>query len=228
MQKSKLALVSVASLLALSACKTTQDAALPGTDVTTNVTYEYKRDRVKEQIGNIPDWFKLQPEDDRNIYSSGTSVTPDMQFSIDAAVLNAKVILADRINSRLRSQAKQFKAKVGSGDLDSSVISEFERAVKNITADTDVSGYKVSKLEIVPNGVQYRAFVLLEYSDAEARKILTNRLRKDEMLFNKLRATKAWKELDENASKQNKADDDRLKRELRSLSQSSIKTSPGV
>ena len=137
-----------------------------------------------------------------------------MQFSIDAATLNAKVILADRINSRLRSQAKQFKAKVGSGDLDASVISEFERAVKNITADTDVSGYHLKELEVVPHGVQYRAFVLLEYSDAAARKILSNRLRKDEMLFNKLRATKAWKELDENAEKQNKEDTDRRQREL--------------
>jgi hypothetical protein len=214
MNPSKMALLSCVSLIALSGCNTTQDSALPGTSETVNVTYEYKRDRVQEQITSIPDWFKSQPKDTDNIFSAGTSVTPDMQFSIDAATLNAKVILADRINSRLRSQAKQFKAKVGSGDLDASVISEFERAVKNITADTDVSGYHLKELEVVPHGVQYRAFVLLEYSDAAARKILSNRLRKDEMLFNKLRATNAWKELDENAEKQNKEDTDRRQREL--------------
>ena len=214
MSPSKLMLVSAVSVFALSACSATQDKAMPGTTDQVNVTYEYKRDRVQEQIGNIPDWFKEQPEDSDNIFSAGTAVTPDLQFSIDAAVLNAKVILADRINSRMRSQAKQFKAKVGSGDLDASVISEFERAVKNITADTDVSGYHMAEVEVVPHGTQYRAFVLLEYSDSEARKILTNRIRKDEMLFNKLRATKAWKELDENAEKQNKEDDARRKREL--------------
>ena len=214
MSPSKLMLVSAVSVLALSACSATQDKAMPGTTDQVNVTYEYKRDRVQEQIGNIPEWFKEQPEDSDNIFSAGTAVTPDLQFSIDAAVLNAKVILADRINSRMRSQAKQFKAKVGSGDLDASVISEFERAVKNITADTDVSGYHMAEVEVVPHGTQYRAFVLLEYSDSEARKILTNRIRKDEMLFNKLRATKAWKELDENAEKQNKEDDARRKREL--------------
>ena len=214
MSPSKLMLVSAVSVFALSACSATQDKAMPGTTDQVNVTYEYKRDRVQEQIGNIPEWFKEQPEDSDNIFSAGTAVTPDLQFSIDAAVLNAKVILADRINSRMRSQAKQFKAKVGSGDLDASVISEFERAVKNITADTDVSGYHMAEVEVVPHGTQYRAFVLLEYSDSEARKILTNRIRKDEMLFNKLRATKAWKELDENAEKQNKEDDARRKREL--------------
>lgn len=214
MSPSKLMLVSAVSVLALSACSATQDKAMPGTTDQVNVTYEYKRDRVQEQIGNIPEWFKEQPEDSDNIFSAGTAVTPDLQFSIDAAVLNAKVILADRINSRMRSQAKQFKAKVGSGDLDASVISEFERAVKNITADTDVSGYHMAEVEVVPHGTQYRAFVLLEYSDSEARKILTNRIRKDEMLFNKLRATRAWKELDQNAEKQNKQDEARRKREL--------------
>jgi len=214
---SKVALLSAVSLFALSACSSTQDKAVPGTNNAVNVTYEYKRDRVQEQIDNIPSWFKEQPEDNDNIFSAGTAVTPDLQFSIDAAVLNAKVILADRINSRMRSQAKQFKAKVGSGDLDAAVISEFERAVKNITADTDVSGYHMAEVEVVPHGTQYRAFVLLEYSDSEARKILTNRLRKDEMLFNKLRATKAWKELDQNAEKQKQDDDARRNRELSTL-----------
>ena len=214
---SKSALMGCVSLIALSACQTTQDSAVPGTSKAVNVTYEYKRDRVKEQLDNIPDWFKKQPEESENIFSAGTAVTPDMQFSIDAAVLNAKVILADRINSRLRSQTKQFKAKVGSGDLDASVMSELERAVKNIIADTDVSGYHLKEVEVFPHGTQYRAFVLLEYSDAEARKILTNRLRKDRMLFDKIRVTKAWRELDENAKKQKQDDDDRVKRELSTL-----------
>ena len=195
MKKNKMVLFGVASMLA----------------------YEYKRDRVKEQVDSIPEWFKSQPQDNSKIYSAGTSVTPDLQFAVDIAVLNAKVILADRINSRLRAQAKQFKAKVGSGDMDASVISEFERAVKNIIADTDVSGYHLAKTEIYPHGTQYRAFVLLEYSDAEARKILSNRIRKNEMLFNKLRASKAWKELDNNADKKNKEDDDRRKRDVTTL-----------
>ena len=214
---SKSALMGCVSLIALSACQTTQDSAVPGTSKAVNVTYEYKRDRVKEQLDNIPDWFKKQPDESENIFSAGTAVSPDMQFSIDAAVLNAKVILADRINSRLRSQTKQFKAKVGSGDLDASVMSELERAVKNIIADTDVSGYHLKEVEVFPHGTQYRAFVLLEYSDAEARKILTNRLRKDRMLFDKIRVTKAWRELDENAKKQKQDDDDRVKRELSTL-----------
>ena len=202
----KLVMMSAASVLALSACSSTQDTAGPDVSKAQKVTYEYKRDRVQEQINTIPDWFKMMPTDSDNIFSAGTSVTPDMQFSIDAAVLNAKVILADRINSRLRSQVKQFRAKVGDGDLDATVMTELEKAVKNITANTDVSGYHIANMEVVPHGTQYRAYVLLEYSDAEARKILSNRVRKDQMLMDKIRATSAWRELDETAEQQ-KMDD---------------------
>ena len=51
---SKVALLSAVSLFALSACSSTQDKAVPGTNNAVNVTYEYKRDRVQEQIDNIP------------------------------------------------------------------------------------------------------------------------------------------------------------------------------
>ena len=218
MIRNKIALLSAVSVFALSACSATQETANPGVSEEVNVTYKYKRDRVKEQINNIPDWFKEQPEDDKNIFSAGTAVTPDLQFSVDAAVLNAMVVLADRINSRMRSQAKQFKAKVGSGDFDSSVISEIERATKNLIVDTDVSGYSVKNTEVFPHGTQYRAFVLLEYSDSEARKIIYNRLRKDEILYNKLKATKAWKELDNAVNKENDRVDSQRKSELNTLS----------
>ena len=54
---SKIALLGAVSVFALSACSATQDKAMPGTSEQVNVTYEYKRDRVQEQINNIPDWI---------------------------------------------------------------------------------------------------------------------------------------------------------------------------
>ncbi len=197
----KFVMLGTVCLFALGACKTTQDAAVPGSGTGVKVAYEYKRDRVKEQVESIPDWFLKPKENQTNIFSAGTSTTPSMQFAIDAAVLNAKTLLADRINSRLRSQIKQFRAKVGDGDIEASVMTELEKAVKNITANTDVSGYHIANLEVIPHGTQYRAYVLLEYSDINARKILINRLRKNEMLYNKLRVNKAWKDLDDEAEK---------------------------
>ena len=55
-------------------------------------------------------------------------------------------------------------------------------------------------------GTQYRVYVLLEYSDLQAQKILLNRLRKDRILLSKISATNAYKELDAAVEKQNEQD----------------------
>ena len=70
-------------------------------------------------------------------------------------------------------------------------------------ASVDVAGYNPKEIEVHPTGTQFRAFVLLEYSEEEARKIIMNRMMKDRMVYGKIRSTNAWKELEDevNASK---------------------------
>ena len=154
----------------------------------------------------MPDWFMKPPTSETAIYSVGTVVSPDLQLTVDIAVLNAKTTLADRINGRVRSQTKTFIAKIGSEETDTSVLSEVEKATKNIIADVDVAGYKVSESSVVANGTQYRAYVLLEYSDKEANKIIMNRLRKDRMLLSKIRSTKAGKNWTRSVNEQHEND----------------------
>ena len=68
---------------------------------------------------------------------------------------------------------------------------------KNLIADVDVAGYRVKESDVVVNGTQYRVYVLLEYSSAEATKILMNRLKREKQLLSKISALNAFKELDE-------------------------------
>ena len=143
----------------------------------------------------MPEWFLKPPTKDDAIYSVGTAVSPDLQLTVDIAVLNAKTTLADRINGRVRSQTKTFIAKIGSEETDTSILSEVEKATKNIIADVDVAGYKVSESSVVANGTQYRAYVLLEYSDKEANKIIMNRLEKIGSILSKIRSTRFQKNL---------------------------------
>ena len=49
-----------------------------------------------------------------------------MQLSVDIATMNAKSVLADRINGKLDSMTKRFVAKMGSTDIDTSVLEEIE------------------------------------------------------------------------------------------------------
>ena len=193
---SKLILVPATALI-LGACSNTP----PPETIMSKQMFEYKSEQVKTQIDHMPKWYTDIPKKDDAVYAVGTSETPDLQLAVDIAVLSAKTTLADRVDSRLRSQMKLFKSKLGTTDFDSSVQTEFEQVTRNIIADADVAGYTIKESKIVPNGTQYRAYVLLEYKNDEA-----NRLSANENLYSKLRATVAFKELDTAVEAQKEAE----------------------
>jgi hypothetical protein len=200
-----LAAVSSTALLA-SACSSTHvGTAETPPPYAAKALYEYKVKTVKEQVEIMPGWYLEPPSEEGSVFAVGSSVTPDLQLSVDLAILQAKTTLADRFQSQLRSQTKSFVAKVGSSDLDTAVINEVERVTKNLVADTDVSGYSMVKSKVNSAGSQYRAFVLLKYNDEEASKILLNRLKKDRMLLARLRSNSAFKELDNTVEEAKKA-----------------------
>ena len=201
---SKLKTLSSFALIGLlGSCATQVDEPTP---IVLSPEIEYQTKKVESQSSIIPDWFKQLPEQEDMIYSSGTATAPDLQLSVDIAVMNAKSVLADRINGKLDSMTKQFVAKMGTDDADTSVLEEIEKVSKNVVASVDVAGYKVKEMEVYPSGPQFRTFVLLEYSDKEARKIIMNRLMKERYLFAKIKSTNAFKELENEVNKSKKED----------------------
>ncbi len=201
MDKKLVAGVSILAL-GLGACAE-KVAELP---VTTPYV-EYKVGQVKRAVSIVPDWFKEMPEKEGSIFTVGSSTAPDLQLAVDVATLNAKTTLADRINGKLDGMTKQFIAKMGSNDIDASVLTEVEKVSKNVIASVDVAGYNPVKVDVFPSGVQYRAFVLLEYNDKNAWKIIMNRLRKDRMVYSRIRSTEAWKELERDVQKSKKEEE---------------------
>ena len=167
----------------------------------------YKTAKVKSAVSVVPDWYKVMPEKEGSIFTVGAAVAPDLQFAVDIATMNAKVVLADRINGKLKSLTKSWMAKLGQTDVDASVMTEIEKVSKNVIANVDVAGYNPIEVDVFPSGTQYRAFVLLEYSDKEAAKVLFNRMRKDRMVYSRLRSNEAWKELEREVYKSEKSDE---------------------
>ena len=164
-----------------------------------SVAYEIQK--VETAVSQIPKWYLEIPKDKENVYSTGTATAPDLQLAVDIATMNAKTSLADRINGRLDAMIKTFIAKVGQDDLDSEVFTEVEKVSKNLIAEVDVAGYVPTNVEVYPSGTQFRAFVLLTYSEKEARKVIVNRMRKNRLAYSKLKATDAWKELEDEVEK---------------------------
>ena len=162
---------------------------------------DYEIQKVETAVSQIPKWYLEIPKDKENVYSTGTATAPDLQLAVDIATMNAKTTLADRINGKLDAMIKTFVAKVGQDDLDSEVLTEVEKVSKNLIAEVDVAGYVPTTVKVYPSGTQFRAFVLLTYSEKEARKVIVNRMRKNRLAYSKLKATDAWKELEDEVEK---------------------------
>ena len=195
-------LLPVVAVLGLGACA----AQVPPDSTMSKIEFEYKAKQIETQIDIMPKWYTEIPSEDDAVYAVGTAITPDLQLAVDIATLSAKTTLADRIDSKLRSQMKTFKGKVGADDFANKLTHEFEQATINIIADADVAGYRVKETSIVPNGTQYRAYVLLEYTDSEASKIMVNRLAQQDNLLSKLQAKSAWSELNAKVNAMNDAE----------------------
>ena len=195
MNNIKLISSAVAIAIGLSACQTNKES------ITANPQIVYQTNTVSKQIEQIPEWYLNIPSADDTIYSSGSARAPDLQLAVDIAIMNAKTTLADRINGKLDSMTKSFVAKIGSTDLDTSVLNEIEKTSKNVIASVDVAGYVVDKSDITQEGTQYRAYVLLAYNSEEATKMMMNRMKRDRMIYSRIRSTEAWKELEEQVNK---------------------------
>ena len=195
---------AIALMVGLGACAKNPD---PSKMVNTPMV-KYKTAKVKAAVSQVPSWYEKLPNKENVIYSVGSSSSPDLQLSVDLATLNAKYTLADRINGKLDGMMKSFMSRLGQdNDVTASTITEVDKVIKNVIASVDVAGYNPTKVKVYPNGTQYRAFVLLEYSDKEARKIIMNRLMKDRMVYSKIKSTNAFKELEKEVTKSKKDDD---------------------
>ena len=175
-----------------------------------NTTTEGQVAQVQQTNSIIPDWYVELEEAEGSIFSTGTGAAPDIQLSVDIAILNAKTVLADRLNGKLSSMTKSFMSKVGQSNRDIGVIEELEKTARNLIAEVDVSGYKVSKMEVNPVGTQFRTFVQLEYNEETAEKILMQKLMKERNKLSKYRSKEAFEELDEKVNESTKENNDDL------------------
>ena len=195
---------AVALMVGLGACAKHPDP----TKIVNTPMIKYKTEKVEAAVSNVPKWYKKLPKKDNSIFSVGSASAPDLQLSVDMATLNAKYTLADRINGKLDGMMKTFMTRLGTDeDISATTMSEVDKVVKNIIASVDVAGYNPKEIEVFPSGTQFRAFVLLEYSDTEARKIVMNRMMKDKLVYSKIKSTNAFQELKKEVEKSKKEDE---------------------
>ena len=145
---------------------------------------------MKKTADGAPDWMKKIPESKTAVYSTGTAISSDLQLSIDKSTLNAKRTLADRIDGEMSAQIKTFIIESGAGGGVTSI--DVEQVTKNVIAKVNVAGYSIAEVEIEPQGSFYRTYVLIEYPVGQANDILVEQVRRNNLLYAKIRASKSF------------------------------------
>lgn len=157
----------ITSLAVLGGCQLTQEVAQddPGIMVipdAVEVVDTPPTPEVKSNLPeNIPDWYINLPRDtEEKIYGSGAGLSSDLQFSMDKAMHQAKIVLGDKISTKVSAEIKTYMAdnsSVGNGIT----VEETQRVSKSGFKDIDVSSYEIINKSVYQERNKFRAFILL-------------------------------------------------------------------
>ena len=171
--------------------------------------YEESKKAQKERDAKIkeetPEWWDEMPVGTETVmYSVGTAVSQDMQFSRDKAINAALFNLGKNMQNRLSSKNKMMIKEAGLGE-DPQLKTNIERAQKIVIKNVTITGYKIIKSKTAPRaGIQgYRTYILIEYPISLAYKNYLEEINEEPKIVNKLaelKKTQAYKDLLEAAN----------------------------
>ena len=150
---------------------------------------------VKQTISKAPVWYTTPPVDINVIYQGATETSPDLQRSMDKAVMTAKSQLASKLGDRASQKIRDFATETGTVN-DEQIMRTIETTRQSVALDINVAGYVLEKSEVVQEGNRYRSYVLLKYPLGENNKVIVAQVKKNAVLDGKLRASKAFEELE--------------------------------
>ncbi len=161
---------------------------------------EARAEHVEDVIDDLPDWFTDVPQENDAIFSVGSATSPNLQLAVDKSILNAKRMLADRIEGKLSSQVKEYITETGNQTAPP-VITDTERVTKNIMREVNVAGYSVKEMEIKPHNTFFRVYTMLIYPVGKANQLL--QLYKERMVSRgkQGKINQGYKELDRNVER---------------------------
>ena len=139
-----------------------------------------RREKVISNIKNVPDWFLSDEVSDDTVVVTATESSPDMQLSIDMAMLSGKRLLANSLGEKISARMAEFGGQTSGTAEEVMMNKEVERVTKTTVA----------------NGSEFQTFVRLRYPTSELRKALAAEVSKSNIMAAKVRRTKAFEELE--------------------------------
>ena len=158
---------------------------------------------VEQTVSKAPVWYTQPPVETNSVYQTATESSPDMQRAMDKAVMTAKSQLASKLGDRVSQKIREFASETGTIN-DEQVVRTIETARISVTTDQNLAGYVLEKSEVVAEGNRYRAYVLLRYPVGENNKVISAQIKKNAVLESKVKASKAWEDLENEIEKAKK------------------------
>ena len=148
----------------------------------------------------LPPWFQNPPEDPNYMFSTATMPSKDLQLALNKAKQQARVDLAQQMETKIKSMTKQFTEEVGLGE-DAEFLSQTSVVSKSVTSKV-LNGSRARQVETIKeDGVIYRAYVLMELPIGPANSALLDAVKKQQNLYTRFRSSQGFQELEEEVEK---------------------------
>ena len=197
MKALKLAIVVSVGLLLANCSSTTYKIKSESGKTLNKVPSWYMADFSERKACNTPRFGK--EKDKVCIFGLGTSVSPDLNLSIEKAKMIAKAEMADIIKGEMNKQSKQFITELGKTHK-KSTVTEVESVLVNVIKNTPVRGYEIwaQEVTLTKNGY-YRSWIGLRLPLGEYNKMYNYTIEQVVDAYNlKVEANKAFSKLMEN------------------------------
>ncbi len=143
----------------------------------------------------LPEWFQAVPEDPGYIFAVATSTSRDLGMSVNKAKQQARVDIAQQMETKVKSMIKQFNEEVGLGE-EAEFLSQTTEVSKSVTSKV-LNGSKAKKVETVKEGeIIYRSYVLMEMPIGPANTALMEAIKKQQNMYTRFRASQGFQELE--------------------------------
>ena len=158
-------------------------------------TFDLAPPSARSTVEKAPDWMLNVPVDDDHLSAAATATSRDFQLAVDKAHNLALVDIGRQLGSHMKNLTRQFQEETGLA-ADSQLLTEFSSVTKAMVDETLV-GARIARRRLISEGNIYRAFVLVELPIGDANLALAQKLKSDEALYTRFRATRAYAELDD-------------------------------
>jgi len=150
----------------------------------------------------VPKWYSSVPTDSNYLFAPATARSQDLQHAVNTAKEEARIGIAREMRVKVQGLFKRFREETGLGEEAEFLAMETDVS-KSVVSETLI-GCKTRNQEILREGTLYRVYVLMELPIGEANLAMLAKIKENERMYTRYRASEAFKELEEEVEKYEK------------------------